>query len=76
MSKQAYVVNIPVAGHISVEVVAEDEEQAIDLAMQDETDILDAIEEIDTYRNLVQGNVFYGSLARAEVVDSFEVYNE
>ena len=62
MSK-TYVVSVPITGVIYVEVEAENEDEAINLAMESEDLTLKAVEEWEPHRRVVKGNVFCG-LAR------------
>lgn len=69
-----YMVEIPIAGIVSVEVDADSEESAIDRALQIpfsvEIDSRGAgleLDEIDVYREICTGNVLHVPLNRAEI---------
>lgn len=64
MSK-TYVVSVPITGIIYVEVEAENEDEAIDLAMKSEDLSLDSVEEWEPHRYVVKGNAFYGKAREA-----------
>ena len=75
--KKSYCVRIPLLAVITVEVEAENEEEAIENAIKDcdlsiKTTSKNGyeIEEWDIYHKLVQGFVFYGSLSKAEAQES------
>lgn len=61
-------VAVPMTGVFFVEVDAEDEEKAIDLAMQKDFKIED-LENWEIHRYIVRGNVFYGDYSEAEAED-------
>lgn len=67
---KTYSVCLPISGYVAVQVEAEDEESAIEAAMKEDVGALD-IEEWQTHKKIVEGNFFYGSLARAtaELID-------
>lgn len=66
--KRIYSVLVPIAGHAHVTVEADDEESAIDLAMQEVT--TDHLEDWEALRRFNQGNVCYcPSPWEVEVVD-------
>jgi hypothetical protein len=60
-----FLVTLPVSGHVSVEVEAEDGEAAIQAAF-DKSFTKEDIEEWDIHRHLVRGNVCYATYHRAE----------
>ena len=60
-----YNITLPLTGIIYKTVEADSEEEAIRLAMEEST--LDDIEEWDTHRKIVSGNVFYGVLNEMEI---------
>jgi len=53
-----YMVSIPITGVAVLEIEAENEEQAVDMAFEKVT--IDDIEEWDAVGKIIQGNVFYG----------------
>jgi len=59
-----YEVTLPIAGYAITEVEADSEKEAIENAMQSGVD-MGEIEEWDTYRHIVQGNVCYAPHASA-----------
>lgn len=61
---KTYSVAIPITGVIYTEVQAEDEEAAIDLAMET-TFTLDDIDEWELHRRVVEGNVCHAHTSRA-----------
>lgn len=63
--KKRFFVRIPITGHVTAEVEADDEESAIDKAMELTFSTKD-IEEWDVSRYIVRGNVFYGTIRQAE----------
>lgn len=60
-----YNITLPLTGIIYKTVEADSEEEAIRLAMEEST--LDDIEEWDTHRKIVSGNIFYGVLNEMEI---------
>jgi hypothetical protein len=68
-----YRVDLPIAGYISLEVDAENEDDAIEKALDSEW-THDDIQELDAYKRLVQGNVCYTwhTRAEAEIIDEDE----
>lgn len=65
-----WIVTVPITGYVTVTVEAEDEEEAIEKAMECDVST-DDIEQWDMTDHIVQGNVFYGiqNEAEAEKVD-------
>lgn len=65
-----YSVRVPITGYAVVEVEADDEDAAIEAAVQKDLEMQD-IEEWEHHQYVVRGNVFYGRLneADAEQVD-------
>jgi hypothetical protein len=61
-----YSVKVPYCGYAYVEVEADSEEEAIQVALETEN-LFDMIEEGDFYEQLVEGNIFNGCLNEAEV---------
>lgn len=62
-----YGVSLPVTGQIYVEVDADDEESAIDAALEKElTNKEKRLMEWETIREVVRGNVFSGMLRQAD----------
>lgn len=61
-----YNVRIPITGVVDVEVEAENEDEAIEAAMQKEVST-DDITEWETCRQIVQGNVFNGHTNEVDV---------
>lgn len=60
-----YLVNIPFTGYVSVEVDADSEESAINLALSEgDLDFAD-VEEVEFHNKICQGNVFNGVLNEA-----------
>lgn len=62
---KTYDVTLPISGYAIVQVEAENKEAAIDAAM--DAVEMDDIEEWETHRHIVQGNVFYGKCNDVEV---------
>ena len=62
-----YEVMIPVTGYIYVDVEAENEDEAVDMAMQSDDISLDNIAEWEVHRHVIQGNVCYALLNSVEV---------
>ena len=61
-----FIVEVPIAGYVCIEVEAEDKNDAIDIAFQKGyTD--EEIVELDMYERLVEGNVVYTYHTRVEV---------
>jgi hypothetical protein len=65
-----YLVRIPIAGCLCVEVQAESEEQAIELGMKEELSPQN-IEELNKYKQICEGNVCMVDItdAEAELLD-------
>jgi len=65
-----YEVQLPITGYAIIEVEAEDEKSAIDVALQSEDLTLSSIETWAAVEQVVEGNVFYGELneASAELI--------
>ena len=61
-----YTVRIPITGYVSALIDADDEDEALEKAMDCDYDYTD-IEEWDITETIVQGRVFYGFLNNAEV---------
>lgn len=68
-----YTVLLPITGVICVEVEAETEKDAIDAALSSDDLTTDKIEEWEAHRQIVKGNVFYGSQNEAEVVGEEDI---
>lgn len=78
MSKlKEYDVCVPITGIIWVTVEAENEDDAIEKAMESDELSRDNIEEWETHEIIVRGNVFYGhtNQAHAECVDESDEDN-
>lgn len=77
-----YSVSVPFAGYIVIEVEAPDEDSAIEAAMgHDDCDICKAFDEgyvgeVNFYRTILQGNVCYPSVMKAEAVFLEDVNEE
>lgn len=65
-------VAVPITGVIYVTVEAENEEEAIEKALESEELTLENIETWEAHRHIVQGNVFYGEQNEIEVVDEYD----
>ena len=61
-----YTVKIPITGYVSALIDADDEDEALEKAMNCDYDYTD-IEEWDITETIVQGRVFYGFLNNADV---------
>lgn len=70
-----YGVTIPIAGYVYKEVVADSEEHALDIVLDGEFTNAD-IEQWETYKHLVRGNVVYASPSSYEVQDLGEADGE
>lgn len=68
-------VRIPVTGFALVEVNAEDEESAIERVLEEGVALTD-VEEFDTHRHVVRGNIFYGTLNEPDAEDIGEAIDE
>lgn len=66
---KTYCVRIPIAGYLETEVEADSKESAIDAAMS-KTLTMDDIQSWDTHRQLIKGNIFYGSCSEAEATEA------
>ncbi len=53
-----YTVYVPITGIVKMEVKAENEEEAKEIALEDAT--LTEVEEWEAHEEIVRGNVFYG----------------
>lgn len=62
---KTFSVRLPISGYISAEVEAENEAEAIQQALVKSYQ-LDDIVDLEVHEKLVEGNVFYGRLARAD----------
>lgn len=62
--KKKWHVALPISGVIYIEIEAEDEESAIDAALEQSFNTKD-IAEWETHRDLVRGNVCYANTTRA-----------
>lgn len=71
MSKRTYGVTVPIVGKAYIEVDAASEEDAIDAALEAVT--IEHLEEWESHRVVVQGNVFYGMQNHAEATDLGDV---
>ena len=56
-----YTVSVPIAGFISVDVEAENEEEAIKKALKSEELKLENCEEWETFKQLCEGNILHAS---------------
>ena len=56
---KTYVVTVPMAGHLVIEVEAESEEAAIDAALESEDLTLDRLEDWQAMRQFNTGNICY-----------------
>ena len=63
-----YTVKIPITGYISALIDADDEDEALEKAMDCDYENTD-IEEWDITETIVQGRMFYGILNNAEVTE-------
>lgn len=63
-----YEVRIPVAGYLEAFVVAESEDDALEKAMELDSDHPDVDLSWESMKHIVQGNIFYGPLAHYEVI--------
>ena len=61
-----YAVSVPYCGYAYVEVEANSEEEAIRVAMEQE-DLFDRIEEGEFLEQIIEGNIFHGTLNEVEV---------
>jgi hypothetical protein len=61
-----YGVRVPYCGYAYVEVEADNEEEAIEKALETE-DLFDMIEEGEFHKRITEGNIFIGILDEAEV---------
>ena len=74
---KTYTVMVPMAGHLVIEVEAENEEAAIDIALESDALTLDKIETWEAVRQFNTGNICYcpqpweatAELAFGEVAD-------
>lgn len=57
---------LPVAGHVAVEVEAENEEEAIEKALRSENITNEDIQEWDVFKKIIEGNVCHAPLWEAE----------
>jgi len=60
-----YGVSVPYCGYAYVEVEANSEEEAIQVALEQE-DLFDRMEEGDFLEYIIEGNIFHGNLSQAE----------
>lgn len=70
-----YTVEVPIVAVCYVEVEAESEKEAIDLAFQSDELNLENVKEWDAYRTIVEGNCLYTNYNRAQVVFEEEMEN-
>ena len=72
-----YSVAVPIAGVVYVEVDANSDEEAIDLAVEHAFDNIEAsgdgLGELEAYRKLHYGNVSCVSLSQAEICERTEI---
>jgi len=61
-----YDIKLPIAGFVLVSVEADNKAKALEKAMSSNIST-DDIEEWDVYKQIVQGNVFYGPLNTYEI---------
>lgn len=66
-----YTVVLPVSGKAVIDVMADSEEAAIDMAL-DSPLTMDNLEEWDVHRHIVRGNVCHAMQFSAEIVDESE----
>lgn len=66
-----YGVSIPIAGYVYKEVVADSEEEALDIALSEGFED-DDIVELDSYATLVEGNICYTNYTKADVEEIWE----
>ncbi len=64
MKLKTFAVTIPITGIAHLEIEAEDEDSAIELAIDKVT--LDDVDEWEATKQIVKGNVFYGHTNEAE----------
>lgn len=65
-----YTVLVPITGYVEVVVEAENEQEAIDMAMGDEDINLDYVMEWDMIEHITEGNVFHGIKNDIEVLEN------
>lgn len=68
-----YTVEVPIVAVCYVEVEAESEKEAIDLAFQSDELSLENVEEWEAYRIIAEGNCLHTNYNRANVVSEEEV---
>lgn len=68
--KKNYEVLIPITGFISVTVEAEDEDAAINAALESDDLVLENIEEWEAHKAICSGNVLHTSFNEAIAVES------
>ena len=68
-------VQVPIAGIALIEVNADCEKRAIEMALEKGFQQED-IQELDAYRILVRGNVFYGPCWKASAIQKDDSHNE
>jgi hypothetical protein len=61
-----YAVRLPITGVLEINIEAEDEESAIEKALQSDDLNVDYITEWDAVREIVRGNLFRGKINKAE----------
>lgn len=66
-----YDVKVPITGFMVITVDAENEEDAIEKALEYDYSYED-VEEWSAVRKVSEGNVFYGYINEAEVIDGFQ----
>lgn len=68
-----YTVKVPIVAVCYVEVEAESEKEAIDLALESDDVSLENVEEWEPLEHITQGNVIYTYHNDAEVVEEEEI---
>lgn len=66
-----YHVSLPVTGVIDIEVTAENEQEAIEKALESDDLKIENITEWEAHKRVVQGNVFYGAMSRARATEEY-----
>lgn len=66
-----YNVILPINGCVNLEIEADSEEQAIQKGLQEDINT-DDIDEFNTYKNLLSGNVFEGDYSEAQAEEIVE----
>ena len=66
--KKLYAVSVPVVGYAYKEVEAENEKEALELALEDGF-CLDEVEDLEMYEKIIEGNVCYTRHIEADVYE-------